>query len=84
MGVYNSLFIKCPHCNEEQEIQYTLGDNLCCLHYNKHTIPLKEAKLLVECEDTDQCTNCNEQFILKMNFINVIYTSKTQSNLITP
>jgi hypothetical protein len=56
MGLFDTIIIKCPHCNGETDIQTKAGD--CMLQeYDRFTVPVSIAYFINDVEQ--HCVHCD-------------------------
>ena len=65
MGMFDSVFGKCPHCNKEVELQSKSGKRLLG-RYKLKSVPVSIATDLNKKIDdfTNECDHCGEKFVL--------------------
>lgn len=64
MGMFDSVWFKCPNCGEEIEEQTKIGD--CILaNYNEDKVPVEIAHYLLHSEL--KCYHCDEFFKIVPN-----------------
>lgn len=64
MGVFNSVFVDCPYCSEENEEQFKPG-NMWSWKFPNKKIPYKYLLALDGFEW--ECSRCHEKFITETN-----------------
>jgi hypothetical protein len=69
MGMFDSLYVKCPSCGEQVEFQSKRG--ACGLYrYNIYDVPIEIAVDLKN--ETQQCDNCKNFVTLKVQTMALI------------
>ncbi len=77
MGMFDSLYITCPHCNEPTEEQSKVGD--CLLHsYTPDNCPAEILADIMENQRTyyTSCEHCYESIKLDLVFQPTVIVTK--------
>lgn len=66
MGLYDSIYLKCPHCGEQEEVQSKAGK--CDMEiFDKNSVPVIIAAALQD--DDWTCYHCKETFRIKTPYL---------------
>lgn len=62
MGMFDSLFVNCPHCSKSNELQ-SKSDKCLLKRYNRYNAPLT---IMGDLLGTHTCCHCNKKYKLIM------------------
>jgi len=74
MGMFDSVWVKCPYCGDRVEFQSKAGQCLCN-HYVINNVPAPIAADIIGAVET--CDNCKNNVVLKGTFSIVLHPDKT-------